>query len=86
MDRSQVYKMIDDERFYQDNDRRKIEGETRTDDEKSVAEFILYIEHTLAKAKAAIYQLNEKQAMSYIRKVAGLAVAAMETHETPPRA
>ena len=85
MERTSVYKLIDDERTYQDTTRRQNEDETREDHEKSVAEFLLYIEFTLKKAKRSVYELNDKEAMSYVRKIAGLAVAAMEVFETPER-
>jgi len=85
MERKKVYAMIDDERKYQDTIRRQNEKETREDHEKSVAEFLLYIEYTLKKAKKAVYLLNNKEAMGYVRKIAGLSVAAMEAFETPER-
>lgn len=83
--RKEVYEMIDVEREYQDTIRRQNEKEVRNDDEKSVAEFLLYIEYTLKKAKKAVYQLNNREAMEYVRKIAGLSVAAMEAFETPKR-
>lgn len=85
MERAEVYKMIDTERTYQDTTRRQNEKDTREDHEKSVADFLLYIEFTLKKAKRSVYELNNKDAMGYIRKIAGLAVAAMESFETPER-
>jgi len=85
MERHEVYGLIEDERYYQDHARKDNERETRSDSEKSVADFILYIEHTLNRAKLAIYQLDELEAMANIRKLTALGVAAMETHETPPR-
>lgn len=85
MDRLEVYKLIDTEREYQNTVRRINEKETRNDNEKSVSDFILYINRTLNKAEDSIYSLDEINAMGYIRKIAGLAVAAMEAFETPPR-
>ena len=85
MERAEVYKMIDAERTYQDTVRRQNEKETREDKEKSVAEFLIYIEYTLKKAKKAVYRLNDREAMDYVRKIAGLSVAAMESFETPER-
>ena len=71
MERKKIYEMIDIERLYQDTVRRQNEHETREDNEKSVAEFLLYMEYTLEKAKKAVYQLNNKEAMGYVRKIAG---------------
>jgi len=85
MERSEVYKMIDVERKYQDTIRRDHEHETREDKDKTVAEFLLYIEYSLKKAKKSIYLLNDKEAMGYVRKIAGLSVAAMEAFDTPER-
>jgi hypothetical protein len=78
MKREDVYSVLDSERDYQDTIRRKNEGETRDDDEKTIAEFILYMENKLNEAKENIYYLNNDAAMSSIRKVTALGVAAME--------
>jgi hypothetical protein len=85
MERTKVYKLIDTERTYQDTVRRQNEKDAREDHEKSIADFLLYIEFTLKKAKKSVYELNEREAMSYVRKIAGLSVAAMESFETPER-
>jgi hypothetical protein len=78
MKREDVYSVLDTERNYQDTIRKKNENETRNDDEKTIAEFILYMENKLNEAKENIYYLNNDAAMSSIRKVTALGVAAME--------
>lgn len=85
MERKEVYRIIDNERKYQDTVRRRNENETRKDDQKSVADFILYMEHTLNKAKTAIYTLNETEALALIRKITALGVAAGESFGFPER-
>ena len=85
MERKEVYKLIDGERDYQDTVRKENENETRNDDEKSIAEFILYMENKLEEAKVNIYYLNNTLAMASIRKITGLGVAAMEVFDTPER-
>lgn len=82
MTREEVYKLIDSERDYQDS-RRDIREES--DEQKSPAEWLNYIEHCLSKAKEANYFLDKVTTMANIRKIAGLAVRAMEIHETPKR-
>ena len=86
MERKEVYKCIDGERDYQD----KVWGTRRTldntpDEEKSVAEWVNYIEYHLGKAKDKVYHLDTQAALEELRKVAALAVRAMEIHGTPER-
>jgi hypothetical protein len=86
LDRTDVYKHINTERDYQDwrwNTNLR-EGDV-PDEEKPVAEWINYIEYHLGKAKTEIYRLNKEAALAEIRKVAALAVRAMEIHGCPKR-
>jgi hypothetical protein len=86
MERKEVYKRIDGERDYQDKTwvaRRTKDG--TPDEEKSVAEWIIYIENHLLKAKHAVYYLDTNRALAEVRKVAALAVRAMEIHGCPER-
>ena len=86
MERKEVYKRIDGERDYQDKTwvaRRTKDG--TPDEEKSVAEWIIYIENHLLKAKHAVYYLDTNRALAEVRKVAALAVRAMEIHGAPER-
>lgn len=86
MERQEVYKRIDGERDYQDatwSPRREEIG--ILDDEKSVAEWINYMEFHLSKAKNAVYYLDSEEALAEIRKVTALGVKAMEIHGCPER-
>jgi len=85
MEREKVYSILDGERAYQNTVRKDNENETRQDEEKSVADFILYMEYTLNKAKEAIYTLNEEEALSLIRKATALGVATGEAFGFPER-
>ena len=86
LDRTDVYKCIDAERNYQDmrwnTNLRKNEV---PDNEKSVAEWINYIEFHLQKAKNAVYHLQTQEALAEIRKVSALGVRTMEIHGAPER-
>ena len=86
MERNDVYKRIDAERKYQD---LRWSGDLRVgdvpDEEKPVAEWINYIEYHLSKAKDFNYHLYKNDALAELRKVAALAVRAMEIHGAPER-
>jgi len=86
MEREEVYNHIDSEREYQD---WRWDNGDRTDrvpdEEKSPAEWLNYIEYCLNEAKKANYFLNKEETMNNIRKIAGLAVRAMEIHGCPQR-
>jgi hypothetical protein len=86
MERTDVYKRIDAERKYQDlrwNSALR-EGDV-PDEEKPVAEWLNYIEYHLSKAKDCNYHLSKNDALEELRKVAALAVRAMEIHGCPER-
>lgn len=83
MKREDVYKLIDGERYYQDN--KWAEGRPMSDAETPVAAWILYIETHLNLAKREIYFLKEKAALEHIRKLTALGVACMEYNDTPSR-
>lgn len=90
MSRKEVYRLIDGERDYQDSRWSNI-FESRNnkpdvpDESKSIAEWLNYIEFHLNEAKHAVYALEPKDATASIRKVAALAVRAMEIHGAPER-
>jgi hypothetical protein len=86
MEREHVYKRIDAERKYQDLrwNSGQHAGDT-PDEEKPVAEWLNYIEYHLSKAKDCNYHLNKMDALAELRKVAALAVRAMEIHGCPER-
>jgi len=86
MERTEIYKRIDGERDYQDanwGSRRQMDG--TPDEEKPVAEWVNYIEYHVSKAKDRIYHLDTEGATHELRKVAALAVRAMEIHGCPER-
>lgn len=86
MERTEIYKNIDGERDYQDDNwgsRRQMDG--TPDEEKPVAEWINYIEYHLSKAKERVYRLDTEGATHELRKIAALAVRAMEIHGCPER-
>jgi len=86
MERQEVYRRIDQERDYQDW--RWDDGlrEDRVlDEEKPPAEWLNYIKFQLEQAEVSNYMLDKEETMNHIRKIAGLAVRAMEVHGCPER-
>jgi hypothetical protein len=83
MNRADVYKLIDGERAYQDAQWPENEGPQPL----TIGEEILLIEEYLARARAqwAGERRPEMQAMSVLRKIAGIAVRAMENHGASSR-
>lgn len=79
--RPEIYKRIDGERDYQDI---RWHG-CVPDEEKAIAEWLNYIEYHLEKAKERIYHLKPEEALAELRKIAALAVRAMEIHGCPER-
>jgi len=80
--RMRVYRKIDGERDYQDE---QPQNNPNHDAEHSVADWILFMEYHLNRAKENMYKLDSKGAMDQIRKVTALGVVAMEYNETPDR-
>ena len=58
---------------------------TDRDKDKSVAEWIIYMEQLLNQAKAGVYSLDKDGALEFIRKTTAVGVACMEYNETPSR-
>jgi hypothetical protein len=83
MKRADIYQRIDEERNYQDLNWNNRDG--IKDSEKSVSEWLIYIEHHLDSAKNANYRLNKEESLAELRKIAALAVCAMEVHGCPKR-
>lgn len=83
MKREHVYKLIDEERKYQEAmpDHQDKVQQANT----SVAAWIIYMEKQLAGAKERIYFIDEYGALSFIRKCTAVGVACMEHNETPAR-
>jgi hypothetical protein len=76
MDRQEVYKAIDSEREYQDS---KWKGSPHT-----LTEWLVFIEDYTAEAKHLLSRNWDAevatQASDIMRKIAGMAVAALEEH------
>lgn len=86
MKRSEVYNRIDQERAYQHKRWEEYRtGIDKSDAEKDVATWIIYMEKHIAEAKENLYSLHEHHALSSIRKVVALGVACMEIHGCPER-
>jgi hypothetical protein len=86
LDRRDVYKRIDGERDYQDlRWNTNLREDEIPDEEKPVAEWLNYIEYHLTKAKNWNYHLDKEKSLAELRKVAALAVRAMEIHGCPER-
>lgn len=86
LQRMDVYKRIDSEREYQDRRwNMNLRPGDVPDEEKPVSEWINYIEFHLNKAKEANYHLDKESSLAELRKVAALAVRAMEIHGCPER-
>lgn len=80
MDRSTVYCVIDSERSYQEQIWK------RPEHDHSATEFLVYIDHYVKKAFAKVStEDGEQGALVDLRKIAALAVAAMEQHGAPFR-
>jgi hypothetical protein len=82
MTRKQVYELIDGERDYQNTDPHDV---GHKDSLRSIADWLIYIEHHLAIAKVRVYGPNEELALNEVRKITALGVACMEHNETRPR-
>jgi len=84
MTRFEVYKLIDGERAYQ-LERHRNHNRPHRDEDHSVADWIIYIECHIERAKLMIYHLETEAALEHVRKITALGVACMEYNETPPR-
>ena len=87
MKRTDVYKLIDGEREYQDS--RWNPTTTTSDGIHSVEEWMMFIEDYVSEAKHILSreskQVADSKGMDIMRKVAAMSVCAMEQHETSPR-
>ncbi len=85
--RSEVYGAIDSERAYQDT--RWNSETTTTGGKHSVEEWLMYIEDYVNEAKHLLsretYAVSQPKALAIVRKVAGMAVCAMEQLGAPRR-
>lgn len=86
MERTEVYKLIDGERDYQDwRWTEEIKKDRVPDEDKRPAEWLNYIKYHLEQGEISNYMLSKEQTMSEIRKIAALAVRAIEIHGCPER-
>jgi hypothetical protein len=85
MERSDVYKLIDGERDYQDSlgpDRREPRETSH-----SVGAYVTMLSAYTHKAVLAWTENpGDRSALDVVRKIAGIAVRCMEEHGAPPRA
>jgi hypothetical protein len=80
MDRSEVYRLIDGERKYQDARWLKPAHS------HSVTEYLVYIRDYVEDALHRVSHEDGDQGIRpNVRKIAALAVACMEENQTPPR-
>lgn len=85
-DRSTVYSAIDSERAYQDAGAGNANRHANAPDRLLPGELILCMEKCLADARAAWYApTGGTDCLPHIRKVAALAVQAMENYGAPRR-
>ena len=81
MERVEVYDRINQERDYQDwRWEEEIREDGVEDEVKPPAEWLNYIKYHLEQAEVSNYMLNKEETMNEIRKIAALAVRAMEIH------
>lgn len=86
MNREEVYKSIDTERTFQD---KLTADPSRPDmiEDFHVGDGLTAIDYNLRKAQEAWYvgAVPHKDAMKYLRKIAGIIVKLGEVHGLPPR-
>jgi len=82
MKREDVYKLIDEERDYQDR-----LPSIRTDGrEHTVGEFMVMLQYYMSRAiEAWTMNSGDADALNEIRKIAGICVNCMEHHDTRSR-
>lgn len=87
MERLDVYKLIDEERSYQDKKWLSIPESRHAN--HSPEEWLVYIEDYTNEAKHILsreaYGVCEQKAMDIMRKIAAMAVCAIEQHGAPAR-
>ena len=80
--RRKVYQLLDGERDYQDS----LPNHNETHDmSHSVADWVIFMEERILRAKLALYNEDELAAMKEVRVVSALGVVAMEHNTTPAR-
>lgn len=82
MERSEVYRILDGERAYQDE---KWGGKPH-DNHHEVEAWITYMQHNLHEAiRAVSTEKGPQGALEHLRKVTALGVACFEVHGVPER-
>lgn len=86
-DREYIYKVIDGERYYQDQ--RWNEDTTKSGGQHSASAWLTFIRYYLRVAEEKASTLPEPEAttevMDNLRKITAMCVAAMEQHDCVPR-
>jgi hypothetical protein len=83
---SEVYGLIEGELEYAEKwDEMSREERPEKDSEKSVEFWLVHIHRYFLRAYDACGGTDKAEAMSNVRKLAALAVKAMQYHETPHR-
>lgn len=80
--RIEVYKALDSERAYQN---MSFQENYHTATDRTLDEFILYIQQYAQEAGALTTHGDEKEALHFVRKVGALCVGCMEKHGAPHR-
>ncbi len=86
--RSEVYAALDSERAYQDErwaGYRGLDGVHVNAIDRTLDEFILYVEQYAWEARTLSVHGEEEEALEFIRKVGALCVGCMEKHGAPKR-
>jgi len=86
--RSEVYKALDSERDYQDKrweNYRGLDGVHENATDRTLDEFILYMEEYLQMARSHSVHGQEAEGLNMVRKVTALGVGCMERHGAPQR-
>ncbi len=86
--RSEVYKALDSERDYQDHrwaGYAGLDGKHESATDRTLDEFILYMEEYLRKAREASVSGDEAESLNAVRKVTALGVGCMERLGAPQR-
>ena len=86
--RAKVYSAIDGERAYQDDrwaNYKGLDGVHVNAIDRTIDEFILYIQEYAQDAARLSVHGNETEALHFVRKVGALCIGCMEKHGAPRR-
>lgn len=85
--RLEVIKALDSERDYQDDLFKEEDGggRLRHATDRTLDEFILYINQYAAEAAQLTTHGNEPEALNFVLKIGGMCVGCMERHGAPQR-